>query len=805
MKCERAQRKFLRPAGTVALVMLLAVSAAGQDAGNGAKYVPSQDLIGYLEWDGLDAHADAWKKTAASRVLNETTTGAMFEQIISQLADSMPAGPQGRAVTGAEAAEMVEHVVHKGLVLGIAGKPKQDKDPRITAVIRGAGAGRPRALFEKLIRQNDRGQVPQTRNVGGRELTLFGEAPQVAYFVEGDDLVVVSGDLETGIERVMQAIAGDAPSAADHPIRQELLQAEGAFEPVGLGFLDIKAVPLPPQAQQLGLDGVERIDYRWGFQDEAIVSVSRIRAPSPRRGVLAALDQPTFHADDLPPLPEGLRNFTVLSIDLEKVLDAAATVPQIGQVLPRFEDEFRRQSGLRLREDVLHAFGPKWAFYIKPQTITMPMDPWSGMAQFIFHPPKLTALVQMRDPKSFRKTIEALNRTLNREMARAIRQGPVPELVRLDEGDGYALNMPPEVAPLPQGIRPALVIGEEYAALSISPEDAREALGSKPGANDLQEHGTLPDGLVALSYSDPREVVPEVIANLPFFLQLMGKAGEKPGSPKGMEALKRLRIDRELVPDPDAIRQFLFPGWVATTVDDAGLTVTSRDSVPSINPLSSGPVMVALLLPAVQAAREAARRAQCTNNLKQFGLAMHNYHSTFNHFPAAAITGDDGTPLLSWRVAILPYIEQAPLYEQFHLEEPWDSPHNKTLIDQMPPVYACPSGTFQPGHTGYRVFVGAGAAFELTEPAGIQNFTDGTSNTLLVVEAEESVPWTKPEGIPFDPEANPSDQTGSKHPGGFNALFADGSVRFISDAVNEIVLKALITRAGSEVISADSY
>ena len=111
---------------------------------------------------------------------------------------------------------------------------------------------------------------------------------------------------------------------------------------------------------------------------------------------------------------------------------------------------------------------------------------------------------------------------------------------------------------------PALVIGEEYAALSISPEDARAALETSPvGERPQGTSARCPTDLVALSVSDPREFVPEVIANLPFFLQLMGKLGEQPGSPKGMEALKRLRIDPELVPDPDAIRQYLFPGWVA--------------------------------------------------------------------------------------------------------------------------------------------------------------------------------------------------------------------------------------------------
>jgi hypothetical protein len=96
------------------------------------------------------------------------------------------------------------------------------------------------------------------------------------------------------------------------------------------------------------------------------------------------------------------------------------------------------------------------------------------------------------------------------------------------------------------------------------------------------------------------------------------------------------------------------------------------------------------LLPATQSAREAARRAQCTNNIKQIMLAMHNYHSANNSFPRD-ITDKDGKPLLSWRVAILPYIEQAELYNKFKLDEPWDSPHKKELLKEMPTSFNCPT------------------------------------------------------------------------------------------------------------------
>jgi hypothetical protein len=153
-------------------------------------------------------------------------------------------------------------------------------------------------------------------------------------------------------------------------------------------------------------------------------------------------------------------------------------------------------------------------------------------------------------------------------------------------------------------------------------------------------------------------------------------------------------------------------------------------------------VLLALLLPAVQAAREAARRAQCSNNLKQIGLAMHNYASTEDHFPAAAITDKQGKPLLSWRVAILPYIEQQELYNQFHLDEPWDSPHNSALLPRRPATYACPSFaelSKDPTLTTYQALVGPGTAFENPNGPTVVDIPDGLASTLFVVEALNAV------------------------------------------------------------------
>jgi len=221
--------------------------------------------------------------------------------------------------------------------------------------------------------------------------------------------------------------------------------------------------------------------------------------------------------------------------------------------------------------------------------------------------------------------------------------------------------------------------------------------------------------------------------------------------------------------------------------------------------LGSTMILVALLLPAVQAAREAARRSQCVNNLKQIGLAMHNYQDTYGVFPPAMTTDPDGKPLLSWRVLLLPFLEQQALYEQFKHDEPWDGPSNKPLLAQMPKVYACPS--FPPAGadtSNYQVLIGPGTPFEQPEGMSISSITDGTSNTLLVVESKAPIPWSQPSALTYKPKT-PVAGLDSFHPGGFNALFADGSVRFLKKSISLATLDALITRNGNEVVTSDSY
>jgi prepilin-type processing-associated H-X9-DG protein len=224
--------------------------------------------------------------------------------------------------------------------------------------------------------------------------------------------------------------------------------------------------------------------------------------------------------------------------------------------------------------------------------------------------------------------------------------------------------------------------------------------------------------------------------------------------------------------------------------------------------IGCGGVLVALLLPAVQAAREAARRTSCSNNLKQIGLAMHNYHDVHKAFPPAYTVDEDGNRLHSWRTLLLPYLEQSALYEQIRLDEPWDSDHNRRFSETVLPLYNCPSNPDGGVYTSYMVIEGDGALFQGSEPTRIRDITDGTSNTLLVVEVTgTSTPWMEPADLDFDAcqmviNSGPTDM-GSPHPGGAQAALADGSVRFLSETIDPTDLRSLITRSGGEVVRVD--
>jgi hypothetical protein len=264
---------------------------------------------------------------------------------------------------------------------------------------------------------------------------------------------------------------------------------------------------------------------------------------------------------------------------------------------------------------------------------------------------------------------------------------------------------------------------------------------------------------------------------------------------------------RRAIPQFDTLARLLTP---QLSGDKLTVRIPSQEiTIDEIAKLVSGPVA---------AAQTAGNRSRSFNHLKMLGIAMHNYHDVYGHFPPQAIRDKSGKALLSWRVALLPYLDEESLYKEFHLDESWDSEHNRRLLERIPDVFASPlldSALRAKGITNYLAplskappSVAATAAddsqkplvngtnemiFDVVQGTQIRRITDGTSNTIMVLEVDPKagVPWTKPDDLVID-ERNPLEHLHCGPQAGFASAFADGSARFIKDTVKAQTLMHLL-------------
>jgi hypothetical protein len=354
------------------------------------------------------------------------------------------------------------------------------------------------------------------------------------------------------------------------------------------------------------------------------------------------------------------------------------------------------------------------------------------------------------------------------------------------------LPLPPDFADnVPLDVRPALkaerivlnmtLASETSITVNFGYKNAADAAAGEKAIRKAAEMGrtALVQGrneaeAMLLGKGKPRKAgVPRPLEELPEAVGGLAMLG-------GLNTLDEILAAPPLKLDGDTVAmKVTLPTWMSQHM---GITMASAG----------------LLLPAVQKTRNASARIQSSNNLKQIGLAMHDYHDTYRGFPAAAIVDKKRKKLLSWRVAILPFIEQDNLYKQFKLDEPWDSDHNKKLIPIMPKIYADPrqpSSDPTKGETYYKVFVGKNAGFDWVQGRVITRVIDGTSNTIMVAAGGDPVVWTKPDDFEFDPLDEKAKLPELVKP--FDTLltlFMDGSVRTINPEIKDFekIMRLLI-------------
>lgn len=193
-------------------------------------------------------------------------------------------------------------------------------------------------------------------------------------------------------------------------------------------------------------------------------------------------------------------------------------------------------------------------------------------------------------------------------------------------------------------------------------------------------------------------------------------------------------------------------------------------------------ILVALLLPAVQQARMAAQRMQSNNNLKMIAIAMHNYHDVYGTLPPAYIPDENGNPMHSWRVLILPFVEGNHIYDQYDFSEPWDSPANMQACQMMPGVYQSPAMRTgdMPDYTTYLAVSAPNSMLGTDTGKKFRDVTVGISNVIMVVEdTSNPVLWYQP--VDISPQQLMSKNFDDQYFHGVQGALGDGSVQFFPE------------------------
>jgi hypothetical protein len=627
-----------------------------------------------------------------------------------------------------------------------------------------------------------------------RQLSAGPRGPTFTWGIKENYLYVAVGEGE--LEALLKRAEGSAPkwlAALHRQMPVERVSTVGMINAQAvLGLVLGLAAPGPDATRVLeatGLRSITQLAGVSGLDREGYVSRSLVSFQGEPKGLLQLVDQKPLTPADLDVLPRDATFAVVKSVDMEKVYTTVLGV--VEKINPQGADAFRKNLeqaeehvGVKLVDDVLRPLGHTWYLFDSPGQ--------SGMFT------GLTLVVSLKDARTATETQDKLLHLVEaaREQQPDPRRGPHVAKFSFARHTIHVLDLGGRDVPL----APAWCLTDKHLIVALYPEAIKAFLSRgkrfQPLTRDPEVNAALGGGRkpLAVVYTDTRRLFDLGYPFLTVFSEIAARELRREG----------IEVPPGLLPSARSIRRHLRPTVTTARRTPAGLEIVSRQTLPGSMSLSTGPIALGLLLPAVQKVREAAARTQSMNNLKQIGLAMHMYHDTSGTFPPAYRAGKGGKPLLSWRVLILPFIEQDALYKEFHLDEPWDSEHNKKLIGRMPRIYLSPASQAVPGKTNYLTVRGPNTAFPGAQGIRLADITDGTSNTIMVVEVPDrkAVIWTKPDDLEFN-EKNPLDGLVGLWPGGFLAAFCDGSVRFISRSVDPTVLSNLFIRNDGNVIPSD--
>jgi len=584
-------------------------------------------------------------------------------------------------------------------------------DVRAGAMVRvGSDIANLRAKLEgyQLMVLKDKIETVQINGQPWYRLTFDPEAPKITWGTWGEYLIVTVGEGET--EALLARTQTPAPAWLVE-LRQQLpVQRTATVSYVNTKLImDLVQVVMsasspdgPPMAPPMarnpvtaflnasGLSGVTSISAVTGLDDEGFVSRTQVAIEGQPRGLLSFVDAQPLTTEDLATIPSDATIALALRINAEAVFNTIESM--VGQIEPRARGEMAEgiaemegMLGFNLRNDVLKALGDSICIYNSP-----------GEGGLLVT--GVTAVVDVKDRQSLAMVNDRLialfkariqrEEEYGRQPGRYFRPSPRIEQFEFAGQTVYFFNARDDDVP----VAPAWCLTEDKLIAALFPQNIKSYLSR--GA-EFEPITTLPKvaglfegdaGPLAMMYVDTKSVFELVYPLVPMLLQV------------GLGELAREGIDVHIGPLPSApaIGRHLGGSVSAVRRSEAGVELIARQTLPGGSIGAAAPMIAFATLPAVVSSREAARRAVSMNNMKQLSITVQQHLAMHGTFPAAYTTDADGKPLLSWRVQMLPYIEQQPLYDRFRMDEPWDSEHNKQLIPMMPMSLRSPGSKASP-------------------------------------------------------------------------------------------------------------
>lgn len=833
--------------GVAAVIGLMALATGSFAQKKEAARTPSEllpaETVFYTRFDGSLGHEETYSKTAAYQALHESGLAEVFDHLLTEL---------GNVDKTARIVGVVQHLRQHGGSLAVAVDAPKGKPVQIWATAVAPFAGEGVELLKDVLTDLSEGKIKvQETKVKGRQVKyvkLDNPLVELGWWEQGEDLVLAFG--MNAIANSLAVADGERPNLTSHSLWEKYSHVEDDFDVTQLAWLDFKplrekfgSIELPPvQGKEdqkritvsqlleiLGLQNLNHAASLSGYRGDSLWSENVIDAPGERTGLLSLLDQEPFKLEDLPAMP--LQNLGIMAssfnageafdtvLDIVRQLAELGPPDAIGQIdmgLKNFKKELKFAP-----QDLLGSLGSIHCLY-------------TDSTQSLFGLGAV-GLVQVKDQA---KLVDCLKKLLERIVAEVqLREPGNFQVGTSNEDDRTTFTLQFPKAPF---VSPVISVGEDWMIVGLLPQAVNAQLMRMDGRlfswsieEDLADSlEMLPGEITSLQVVDPTNTYKVLLGLAPTFVNFaeMGlrQSGQLPQN-------GRLAINANEIPPAELVVQPLFPNVTVTTVEENGWHAYSRQSLPGmpliggsgsgVGPASAG-VLVALLLPAVQQARTAARLAQSKNNLKQIVLALHNYHETYDHFPEGTIPNEaieKPEERLSWLVSILPFVDEAWIYSQIKLKEGFEGPENQSSLELRVSAFLAPVQT-NPGEgpLGKTNYVGIGGLGEngpllpVDDPkAGffgynrftrLRDITDGTSNTIAVAESTEVSPWGqggKATVRPFTqkPYLNGPDGIGSVSGKGTQFGFADGSVRTISDSVDPKVIEAITTIAGGEVVN----